>query len=188
MHEPEDLAQRQRRLLAAVKGRGADAGGFGAGELALLRETLLWWRRLGVTQACRFTATLLGTRHRLDDVVEAFVRETRGADSIETQRDLFLAHVARDSDPLCAAMAMTELALLARMAISDLPPRVIAWPRDPGPVLAALLRGQPPPDEVEEPFVVLVGPASGTGLEWHRATPWFRRYIAGAAQQALAHA
>jgi hypothetical protein len=65
MRARETLALRQRQLLAAVKGRGGDAARFAEPELALLRETLLWWRRLGITQSCRFTATLLSARGRL---------------------------------------------------------------------------------------------------------------------------
>lgn len=89
MRAHETLAVRQRRLLAAVKGREGDAARFAKPELALLRETLLWWRMLGITQSCPFSATLLSSRKRLEAAVEAFVRDTPGADSIERQRDLF---------------------------------------------------------------------------------------------------
>ena len=175
MRARESLAQRQRRLLVAVKGRGGDTTGFGERELALLRETLLWWRRLGVTQACRLTATLLGAQGRLDATIESFVRDTHGADSVETQRDLFLTHVAHHAeDRLCAAVAATELALFARLAKPGTLPRAIAWPRDPGPVLAALLRGRDPPDGADQPFIVLVGAEGGGGLEWHPGHPGSR--------------
>jgi hypothetical protein len=82
MRTHKTLAVWQRQLLAAVKGRGGDAATFAKPELALLLETLLWWRRLGITQSCRFTATLLSARGRLEAAVEAFVRYTPGADSI----------------------------------------------------------------------------------------------------------
>jgi hypothetical protein len=82
MRAHKTLAVWQRQLLAAVKGRGGDAATFAKPELALLLETLLWWRRLGITQSCRFTATLLSARGRLEAAVEAFVRYTPGADSI----------------------------------------------------------------------------------------------------------
>ncbi|HWX34490.1 MAG TPA: hypothetical protein VNZ53_44565 [Steroidobacteraceae bacterium] len=171
MRTHETLAVRQRRLLAAVKGREDDASRFAKPELALLRETLLWWRRLGITQSCRFTATLLSARGRFEAAVEAFVRDTPGADSIETQRDLFLAYAADDDDPLCAAVAVTEAALIERLQYPDAPPRAIAWPCDPGPVLAALLHGKGPVDSPNHAFTLTVGPPSGGGLEWCRESP-----------------
>ena len=122
----ETLVVRQRQLLAAVKGREGDAARFAKPELALLRETLLWWRRLGITQSCPFIATLLAARGRLEAAVEAFVRDTPGADSIETQRELFLAYAAGDDDPLCAAVAATEAALIERLQYPNSPPRAIA--------------------------------------------------------------
>jgi hypothetical protein len=170
MRTSETLAMRQRQLLAAVKGRGGDVARFAEPELALLRETLLWWRRLGITQSCRFTATLLSARGRLEAVVEAFVRDTPGADSIETQRDLFLAYAAGDTDPLCAAMAATEAALIARLQNPDAPSSAIAWPCDPGPVLAALLRSEGPADSPNRRFTLTVGPFGGGGLKWRRGT------------------
>jgi hypothetical protein len=175
MRARETLALRQRQLLAAVKGRGGDAARFAEPELALLRETLLWWRRLGITQSCRFTATLLSARGRLEAVVEAFVRDTPGADSIETQRDLFLAYAAGDADPLCAALAATEAALIARLQNPDAPSRVIAWPCDPGPVLAALLRGEAPANSPKRRFTLTVGPSGGRELAWCRGTEQHQR-------------
>jgi hypothetical protein len=163
----ETLAQRQRRLLAAVKGRASDGTWFATEELALLRETLLWWRRLGIMQACRFTPTLLAVQGRLEASVAAFVRDSPGADGIEAQRDLFLAHAAHDGDVLCAAVAATEAALLAARENSNEPARAILWCRDPEPVFAALLRGELPPQAFGDPFVVTVGPNGH--LEWHRA-------------------
>jgi hypothetical protein len=163
----ETLALRQRRLLAAVKGRASDGERFAAQELALLRETLLWWRRLGIMQSCRFTPTLLAAQGRLEASVAAFVRDSPGADDIETQRELFLAHAARDEDALCRAVAATEATLLAALENPDQPARAIAWPRDPGPVFAALLQGELPPRAFSDPFVVTVGP--NERFDWHLA-------------------
>jgi hypothetical protein len=165
----ETLALRQRRLLAAVKGRMCDGGWFAAEELALLRETLLWWRRLSIMQARRFTPTLLTAQGRLEASVAAFVRDSPGADGIEAQRDLFLAHAVRDGDVLCAAVAATEAALLAARENPNEPACAIAWSRDPEPVFAALLRGELPPQAFSDPFVVTVGPNGH--LEWQRAEP-----------------
>jgi hypothetical protein len=163
----ETLALRQRLLLAAVKGRASGGGFFAAEELALLRETQLWWRRLGIMQACRFTPALLAALGRLEACVAAFVRGAPGADGIEAQRDLFLAYAARDGDALCAAVAATEAALLAARENPSETARAISWPRDPEPVFAALLRGEQPPQAFSDPFVVTVGPNGR--LEWHRA-------------------
>jgi hypothetical protein len=165
----ESLAQRQRLLLAALKGRAAGAGGFAAPELALLRETLLWWRGFGIARSCRFTAALLKAQGRFEDVIEAFVRDTPGADDIETQRELFLAHAQRDPDPLCAALAATEAALLHRQGVHDEAEREILWPRDPEPVFATLLRGECPPAAACDQYTVIVGRTGGS-LGWRRAT------------------
>jgi hypothetical protein len=161
------LAQRQRQLLAAVKGRAGSAGRFAAPELALLRETLLWWRALGIARSCRFTPALLKAQGRFEDVVAAFVRDTPGADDIETQRELFLAHAQRDPDPLCAALAATEAALLRRQGVHEEAAREIAWPRDPAPVFATLLRGECPPAAACDQYTVIVGRTGGS-LGWRR--------------------
>jgi hypothetical protein len=167
----ETLVQRQRALLAAVKGREEDTGRFDAPELALLRDTLLWWRRLTISQSCPFTATLLRVKQRFEGAIESYVRDTPGADSIEMQRDLFLAYAARDRDPLCAAVAATEAALLTRVGNPAGPARTILWPRDPDPVFAALLRGEAPPAAPRQAFVLTVNHVDGETLEWHQATP-----------------
>jgi hypothetical protein len=169
MPADESLAARQRHLLAALKGRTHGDGRFAAPQFALLRETLLWWRKYGIAQSCRFTTALLTAQGRFEDAVAAFVRDTPGADDIETQRELFLDCAQRDPDALCAAVAATEAALLARCGVHDEAPLEICWPQDPAPVFAALLRGQNPPAGPHEPYIVLVGAAGGLG--WRRAQP-----------------
>lgn len=103
------------------------------------------------------------------------MRDTPGADSIETQRDLFLAYAADDADPLCAAVAATEVALIARLQNPDEPSRVIARPCDPGPVLAALLRGEAPANSPKRRFTLTVGPSGGRELAWCRGTEQHQR-------------
>jgi hypothetical protein len=169
MPADESLAARQRRLLAALKGRTHGDGRFAAPQFALLRETLLWWRQYGIAQSCRFTTALLTAQGRFEDAVAAFVRDTSGADDLETQRELFLAGAQRDPDALCAAVAATEAALLARCGVHDEAPIEIPWPQDPAPVFAALLRGEQPPAWPREPHTVLVGAAGGLG--WRRTQP-----------------
>jgi hypothetical protein len=169
MHANESLAARQRRLLAALKGRTHGEGRFAASQFALLRETLLWWRKYGIGQSCRFTTALLTAQGRFEEAVAAFVRDTPGADDIETQRKLFLACAQRDTDALCAAVAATEAALLARCGVHDEGPLEISWPQDPAPVFAALLRGESPPAGPLEPYTVLVGATGGLG--WRRTRP-----------------
>jgi hypothetical protein len=75
-----------------------------------------------------------------------------------------------DADPLCAALAATEAALIARLQNPDAPSRTIAWPCDPGPVLAALLRGEGPANSPKRRFTLTVGPSGGRGLAWCRGT------------------
>lgn len=165
MHGNETLALHQRRLLAELKGRTAGDTRFAA-SLKLLRDTALWWRRYSIAQTCRFTAALLAMQGRFDAVVIDFVRETLGADDLEAQRELFLAHVAKDPDPLCAALAVTEEALIARCGVHDRPPLKIMWPQDPELVFAALLRGEKPPEGPACAYTVIVGHAAG--LAWRQ--------------------
>jgi hypothetical protein len=169
----ETLAQYQRWLLAAVKGREEDTGTFNPAELSLLRETLLWWRQFTISQSCHFTATLLRSQQRFDAAIEDYVRDTPGADSIEMQRDLFLEYMACDCDPLCAIVAATEAALLAQAEDPAGATRTIYWPRDPGPVFAALLKGEPPPAAPRQAFVLTVDRSGGRTLEWHQVAPEF---------------
>jgi hypothetical protein len=168
----ESLAAHQRRLLAALKGRASADERFGA-SLKLLRDTALWWRRYSIAQTCRFTAALLTAQGRFDAVVVDFVRATPGADDLSTQRDLFLARLQKDPDPLCAALAATEEALVARCGVHDRPPLHISWPQNPELVFAALLRGSKPPDGPAIPHTVTVGHTGG--LAWRQDADYFHR-------------
>ncbi len=102
-----DLAGRQRLLLAMLKGRLVPGSPdekaalrlYGDRELAMLREVALWWRKLGIMRACRFTPALLDRQGRLDDAIRDFVRSSAGSDFIDRQGELFLIHAMTDTSP-----------------------------------------------------------------------------------------
>ena len=80
---------------------------------------------------------------RLTSAVEKFVCSSNGNNSLEIQGELFFRHIETDTDPLIAAVAATEAALLAFIGDRKAADREILWPQDPERVFAFLLQGHP---------------------------------------------
>jgi hypothetical protein len=168
-----ELAERQRAMLAVLKGRTAGAPSVGpraeGPHLELLREIVFWWRDLGVTRYCSFTAKILRRRGDFGSVLAGFIRDCPGSALIEEQGDLFLDYVSRDPEPLVAALAATERALIRSRLDEARPETIIAWRHDPEAVFDFILNDVSfDEDEVAGSFVVRVTPGD-SGLEWHAA-------------------
>ena len=169
------LALRQRVLLKTLKGRELDAGEAGEGArlrravacTAMLRETMLWWRQLGLAQACPLTVAVLKRFGRWPEAVNGFVRDTPGSAQLGIQAGQFLDHVAGAGDALIAATATTERAL--RRSASDADYCVeLTWPCDPSPVLGHCLGGAPleTAGQPAERYRVTIGRTGACSIEW----------------------
>jgi len=174
-----DLAQRQRALLAVLKGRGAQAGPDSAyarqlqasPHAAMLREIICWWRQFLLSRDCRFTAALLKRRGDFAAKLEDFVRATPGSVLIEQQADNFLGYTAGDTDPLVAAMARTELALMRSRRQPGYRAAVM-WQHDPAPVFAFVLRGLSFEDAaIAGMFRFVADAAAPGGMQWFECYP-----------------
>jgi hypothetical protein len=169
-----DLAQRQRALLAVLKGRTdhADAGCAHAQMLlasphaAMLREIVLWWREFLLGRDCRFTTALLKRRGDFAAKLADFVRTTPGSALIEQQSDCFLAYLAGDPDELVAAMAKTERVLIRSRRQPGYRGSVM-WRHDPAAVFAFVLHGIPFEDAaIAGAFRFVAGSEVAGGMQW----------------------
>jgi hypothetical protein len=141
-----DLATLQRQLLGLIKFRyeasPADDPYIQAvaasDHLAMVREIVLWWRAYGVERYCVFTARLLKRQGLFDDAVLSFVQTRTLSPFIEKLGPAFLDHCSSHPDPLVATLARFELALI-RVRRGDPAEYVIAWDRNPYPLLDSLL-------------------------------------------------
>ncbi|MBV9736091.1 MAG: hypothetical protein JO209_09295 [Acidisphaera sp.] len=140
----------------------------GGGVSAVLGGVRRWWRMLGLSQACPYTAAVLNRAGRFRPVARGFVAG-RAAERLAEEAMQFLDHVARDRDALIAAVAATEAALLRARRDPAMPERRIRWPQDPDPVFAYIERGEPFHDEAGSPFTVAVGPMHPGGLTCWRS-------------------
>ena len=174
-----ELAQRQRALLAVLKGRGAQAGADSAyarqllasPHAAMLREIVCWWREFLLSRDCRFTAALLQRRGDFAAKLEDFVRATPGSALIEQQAGNFLHYAAGDADPLVAAMARTELALMRSRRQPGYRVAVM-WQHDPAPVFAFVLRGLSFEEAaIAGTFRFVADAAVPGGMQWFECYP-----------------
>ena len=103
-------------------------------HLTMVREVVQWWRAYGVGRFCVLTATLLKRRGVFDDTISAFVRTEPITPYAEELGETFLSYAGRQPEPLLAAVAQFELALV-RAKKGDDTERTIPWPCDPHEVL-----------------------------------------------------
>jgi len=178
-----DLARRQRVLLKSLKGRPLDRADAGeearlqraAACTAMLRETMLWWRQLGISNACPLTVAVLKRAGRWPAILVSFVRDTPGSTYIGIQAEHFLDYLANDGDALTAAVARTERALRSSAADSRYRAEV-AWPCDPAPVLNHCLNGTPlDADAGMQAFNVRIGWSDACSLQWLESDPMDNR-------------
>jgi len=168
-----DLALRQRVLLKTLKGRGFDAGEEAERArlqrasdcVAMLRETMLWWRRLGLSKTCPLSVAVLEQAGLWPQALHDFVRDGRGSAYIGEQADQFLDYLLAYGG-LIASAAATERAL--RRSAADPAHRArIVWPCDPAPLLGHCTHGAPlPAQAAQRRFVVRVGGAGPCSIEW----------------------
>ena len=116
----------------------------GSDQVELLREIVLWWRTFGVQRGCPLTSRLLNRQARLEEVVSRFVRDNSISPYVEDLAASFVTAVQADEDPLVAAVASFEAALI-RAKRGDRGRYVVEWPLEPYAVLAALLSDGPLP-------------------------------------------
>jgi hypothetical protein len=144
------LATVQRGLSELIR-TGATAtddpyvrGLVGSDQVALLREIVLWWRTFGVQRACPLTSRLLLRQGRLDQAVDDFAVANSISPYVDNLALAFVDANRHDDDPLVAAVASFEAALI-RAKRGERERHVIAWPEEPYGVLAALLGDTPLP-------------------------------------------
>ncbi|MBV9785136.1 MAG: hypothetical protein JO264_15100 [Acidisphaera sp.] len=119
-----------------------------------LRPVLLtWWQMLALSRDCPYTTAILTRAGRFEAAARAFLQGEVESAEPEQLAAGFLQFLARDADPLVAAVAATEAALQEKAARD----RRIRWPQDPDPVFAYLERGEPFPQDAGAPFMVAVG-------------------------------
>jgi hypothetical protein len=137
----------------------------------MLREIVCWWRQFLLSRDCRFTAALLKRRGDFPAKLEDFVRATPGSALIEQQADDFLDYAAGDTDPLVAAMARTELALMRSRRQPGYRAAVM-WQHDPAPVFAFVLRGLAFEDAaIAGMFRFVADAAVPGGIQWFECYP-----------------
>jgi len=138
------LAEYQKTLLDLMKGRAA--AGFTDPHLAelaqspglgLLREIAVWWRGFAVETNCPWTAQLLKKLGDFDPKVERFYRGQNVSPYVEKAGEQFLQQMSSSPQPLVAAMARFELALM-KVKQGSADKHCVEWDRDPEQVFQFL--------------------------------------------------
>jgi len=151
-----DLATHQRALLGLFRGthrlRPDDDPYVHAvaasPDLVEARRNIFLWRVFVLERTCVLTFRLLRRRGLLAEAIEAFISGTNISPFRETQAPAFLQTVAGHPDPLAAAVARFELALL-RAQEGDACAGTVDWNVDPRGVLHSLARDLPLPEPPE---------------------------------------
>ena len=148
------LAEYQKAMLDLLKNRASAS--FSDPHLAevvhspglgLLREVAVWWRGFAVDSACPWTAGLLKKLGRFESSVEEFYRGQNVSPYVEKAGEEFLFRMSANLEPLVAAMARLELALM-RMRQGSSDEYLIEWDRNPDEVFKSLKSAQDlPPTE-----------------------------------------
>ncbi|GAA1249340.1 hypothetical protein GCM10009665_45200 [Kitasatospora nipponensis] len=162
-----NLAELQAGLLALLKSREQDPRHdhpyfrqiASSGRLSVLREISAWWRGLAIEETCVLTSTLLKRRGTFGQVAGRFADRPDATPHHQEQAAVFLAEMARHGDPLVAAVARFEGALLAVVSGEATGPVTIPWQHAPYAVLEGLLLGAPLDEErIHGAYRVVVGP------------------------------
>jgi hypothetical protein len=148
------LAEYQKNMLALIKGRTipykADQHMIELTRsrgLGLLREVAVWWRGFAVESASPWTARLLKKLGRFQSTVEKFYREQDVSPYVQKAGEQFLFKMSATPEPLVAAMARLELALM-RVRQGSADEYLVEWDRNPELVFQALRSGgELPPEE-----------------------------------------
>ena len=174
-----DLAAQQRVLLELIEN---GASGVTAAErdeyidevadshaLRVLRDIVASWEAYDVRRSCPLTAIALSRSGRLEEAVRT-VPFGMSSPFLESRAMVFLDDVGRDGDPLIAAVARFERAVMCVRG-GDTRRHAIEWPRDPEVIINGLLEGRwlsddAPPGryltviagDVSEPVIEISGP------------------------------
>ncbi|WP_031072850.1 hypothetical protein [Streptomyces sp. NRRL WC-3742] len=114
-----------------------------SGRLSVLREISAWWRSFSIEETCVLTSTLLKKRGTFAEVAGRFADRPDATPYHQQQAAVFLAAMGRHGDPLLAAVAEFEGALLAIRTGDATGPVTIHWQHAPYAVLESLLLGAP---------------------------------------------
>lgn len=112
---------------------------------------------IALEESALFTTALLKQRGLFKAAVSTATRSPDVSPFRERQTDAFLRGLCRHPDPLVAAVAGFERALLAVRLHGATGRFELAWPRDPYEVLHSLLTGTPVDDRSERPYLVEIG-------------------------------
>lgn len=145
-----DLAAQQRGLLALLKGRPVASGEDRyldlireSRGLAMLQTITTWWRRFDLERLAPLTSGALTHQGRFEEALTRLGRDADTPVAISALVLHFLGQYAEDTDPLIAAVARTERALIL-VARGDSSHLEVSWDREPAPVLNALAAGGRP--------------------------------------------
>ena len=139
-----NLASYQRAVRDKLKARppSDESGGTGLPDdsprLRLLQEIVLWWRLYAIEEFCVLTSRLLKRRGEFEPMVMRHIAEHHISPYIEEMSLLFLDTISRESDPLLAAVARFETAMI-RTKKGDQGTYSIQWPQEPYGIIADLL-------------------------------------------------
>jgi hypothetical protein len=166
------LAAQQRALLALVKDRPVPqlaahpAQRRPAAEpyfdrvrdsrgLAMVRTIRASWLRFDLQRYAPLTSGMLTHAGRLEAELAQLGRDPGTPSAIDALGLHFVEQHLADTDPLIAAVAATERALIL-LARGDRTQHEVSWAQDPVPVLSALLASQSPPASTPGNFRVVV--------------------------------
>jgi hypothetical protein len=156
------LAAQQQGLLALLKGRPVPAGEDpyldlvrGSPGLAMLQMITTWWRRFDLERLAPLTSRALTGQGRFEGALTQLGGDAATPTAFSALVMYFIERHIEDADPLIAAVASTERALIL-LARGDRSRREIAWDREPAPVLNALVGGHPPGPAAPGDFCVIV--------------------------------
>lgn len=141
------LAEYQKHMRNMLKGRSGPPAGdehlalvARSPGLALLREISVWWRTLAVESYCPWTSRLLNKLGIFAGCVESFYCSQNVSPYVEKAGEQFLTTIGEHPQPLVAALARFELAIL-KVKRGDTREYCVEWDRNPDTVFASLLSG-----------------------------------------------
>lgn len=163
------LAAQQRALIAILKDRpdpsGTEASGGGPDPylelvrrsrgLAMLRTITAWWRRFDLQRYAPLTTGALAHTGRLEEELTRLASDAHTPSAVDALGIYFVDRLVTDDDPLVAAVASTERALIM-IARGSPSIHKVAWDRDPAAVLNALMEGRAPDKAAAGRFRVVV--------------------------------
>jgi hypothetical protein len=179
------LRQRQRAVLALLKGREPDARAMATDawlqqvavspRLAVLQDIDIFWKEHSFLGRCPFTAGVLKGRGWLRAEVQTLIREQALSPFMEELARAFLQRETTHPDPLVATLAHFELAL-SRAAWGEAGEWTLGWTQEPYALLGRLLADELPDYEagparwvtvvradLPQLFEVRPAPAAGAG-------------------------